>query len=179
MRWRRERLPEEARTAAVAALSAATDGTAPDTRVLAWGRDGERCAVGFASHLAYDDGDGWRTVPWHRVMRGGWDKETQRLTWVDYDGGQGSLPLDEPGALPELFKERVEASILVRRQVPVEGTKHGVVVVGRRVLGTEPPQLEWHATLNKGTRWSDPGAREAAESALAVLKADYDPYAGL
>ena len=52
------------------------------------------------------------------------------------------------------------------------------MVVGRRVLGAEPPVLEWHASLNKGTTWNDAGAREAAETALASLKAEYDPFTG-
>ncbi|SDB86345.1 hypothetical protein GA0111570_105194 [Raineyella antarctica] len=174
MRWRRAGLPAEVREAAASALSE----VATEPRVLAWGRDGEHYAVGFPSHLAYQDDSGWQLLAWHRVLRGGWDQETQHLTWVDYDGGRGDIALAEPGSLPELFKERVEASILVSRQVPVEGTKHGVVVVGRRILGAEPPVLEWHASLNKGTSWSDPGARAAAESALATLKSEYDPYAG-
>ncbi len=174
MRWRPDRLPAEARDGAVRALAEVVDATA-DCRVLAWGRDGENYAVGFPGHLVYDDGAGWHVLAWHRVLRGGWDKENQRLTWVDYDGGRGALPLDRPGTLPDLFKERVEASIMVQLQVPVAGTKHGVVVVGRRALGAEPPVMEWHASLNKGTRWSDPGAREAAEDALASLQAEYGP----
>lgn len=175
MKWRRPRLPAEARKAA-ADLVAEAGG---EVRVLAWGCDGEQYAVGFPGHLAYDDdGTGWRLLAWHRIVRGGWDKETRRLSWVDYDGDRVELPLADPGALPELFKERVEASILVRRQVVVPGTKHGVVVVGRRVLGADPAVLEWHAQLNKGSSWSVPGAREAAEEALASLKAEYDPYGG-
>lgn len=174
MRWGRDRLPAEVRDAAVRALAE----VGGERRVLAWGQDGEKYAVGFPGHLAYDDGNGWHLLAWHRVLRGGWDKDTQKLTWIDYDGERGALPLSRPGTLPDLFKERVEASIMVQRQVPVAGTKHGVVVVGRRVLGTEPPVVEWHASLNKGTTWSAPGAREAAEEALASLKAEYDPYGG-
>ncbi|QGF24372.1 hypothetical protein [Raineyella fluvialis] len=175
MRWRRQALPVEVRRAAVAMVP--DDG--PDrTRLLAWGRDGDRYVIGFPGHLVYDDGNGWHALAWHRILRGGWDKDTQRLSWVDYDGGRGDLALEEPGSMPELFKERVEASIMVRRQVVVPGTKHGVMVVGRRVLGAEPPVFEWHASVNKGTRWSDPGAREAAEAALAELRSEYDPYGG-
>ncbi|WOP17827.1 hypothetical protein [Raineyella sp. LH-20] len=176
MRWRRESLPADVRRAAAAAVAAAGPGSADAGRMLAWGRYGERYALGFPGHLVYDDGTGWQVLAWHRIVRGGWDKDIRRLSWVDYDGHRGELPLEEPRSLPELFKERVEASIMVRRQVSVPGTKNGVVVVGRRVLGAEPAVLEWHASLNKGTHWSDPGAREAAETALAELKADYDPY---
>lgn len=180
MRWlRRDRLPRDVEQAVGALVP---DGT--ETRVLAWGRDdappaGEAAyAVGLPSLLAYQQDGSWHTIAWHRIARGGWNTETQRLGWVDYDGGRGEVPLSRPGSLPQLFKERVETSILVQRQVPVPGTKHGVVVVGRRVLGEEPPVLQWHASLNTGTTWSAPGAREAAEQALAELKADYDPYGG-
>lgn len=178
MRWRRAPLPADVRRAAGDALAEDTSGAVgPDrTRLLAWGRSSEQYALGFPGHLVYDDGTGWQVLAWHRIVRGGWDKDSRRLTWIDYDGHRGELPLDEPGSLPELFRERVEASIMVRRQVSVPGTKNGVVVVGRRILGAEPAVLEWHASLNKGTRWSDPGAREAAEAALAELKSDYDPY---
>lgn len=182
---RRDSLPAEVVQAVTAAVPHGTE-----VRVLAWARNestnpltGEQqasYAVGLPAMLVFQDPHGdqpqaWQTVGWHRIARGGWKAEEQLLVWTDYDGAEQALALSQPGSLTELFRERVQASILVQRQVPVAGTKHGVVVVGRRVLGVEPASMQWHATLNKGTRWTDPGAKEAAEEALAELKADYDP----
>ena len=162
------RLPREVAASLAAALPAGRQ-----VRVLARGRAGDRWVLGLPGLLAWQEGDGWATIDWHRILRGGWQAETSRLAWIEYDGTRGELALGDPGTLPDLFRERVTASILVRRDVPVAGTRHGVTVVGRRVLDTDPAEIQWHASLNRGTRWTDPGAREAAERALAELRADF------
>ncbi len=162
------RVPREVTASLAAALPA---GRA--VRVLARGRAGDRWVLGLPGLLAWQEGDAWGTIGWHRILRGGWQAEAARLAWIEYDGTRGELGLTDPGALPDLFRERVTASILVRRDVAVEGTRHGVTVVGRRVLDSEPPEIQWHASLNRGTRWTDPGAREAAEQVLAELQADF------
>ena len=74
-----------------------------------------------------------------------------------------------------MFQERVAASIVFERFVPLTaGSDRGVVVNGRRDLADGPTQISWHATLTRGVTWRTPGARELADSAMAELRDEYD-----
>ena len=149
----------------------------PDTRPdPGLGRGGRRVRDrergGPVHHRAA--GDGWRHVGWHEIEHGGWNAETRKLSWAEYGGRRGSIELTGPGRLPELFRERVAASIVVERFVPISGDR-GVVVNGRRDLGADRPVITWHATLGRGLTWSTPGLRETVDEAMAELRAEYDP----
>ena len=76
--------------------------------------------------------------------------------------------------MPELFRERIAASIVVERFLPVSGDR-GVVLNGRRDLAQANPVFEWHATLGRGLSWRTPGLREVVDEALAELRSEYDP----
>jgi hypothetical protein len=153
------------------------------TRVLAWAEATDGYVIGSAavlsasgstSSIARPEGEDWRHVGWHEIERGGWNAETRRLTWAEYGGRRGSLELIGPGRLPELFRERVAASIVVERFVAVSGER-GVVVNGRRDLAAASPVIAGHATLGRGLSWRTPGLREAVDAAMAELQAEYDP----
>ncbi|CAA9246805.1 MAG: hypothetical protein AVDCRST_MAG57-1832, partial [uncultured Blastococcus sp.] len=77
-----------------------------------------------------------------------------------------------PGRLPELFRERVEATIVVRQFVPLAGDR-GVTVSARRPLGGGGP-IVWHTSLTRGLSWRTPGVREAVDDALAQTRAEFD-----
>ena len=63
----------------------------------------------------------------------------------------GSLELIEPGRLPELFRERISATIAVERFVPLAGER-GVIIAARRDLGGSGAVV-WHGTLTRGLSW--------------------------
>ncbi len=149
---------------------------APDSkpRILAWARSPQGVVVGLPAQLCvYADGD-WTKVGWHTIEKGGWNTETGQLQWTLYGGRRGSIALLAPARLPELFRERVAASIAVDHFEPVAGTRGGVVVSGRRDLGDTDAPLSWHCTLSKGVTWRTAGVQATADAVLALLRSEYD-----
>jgi hypothetical protein len=112
-------------------------------------------------------------VGWHEIEQGGWDAATLRLTWSSYGGKSGAVELTEPGRLPELFRERVAASIVVEQFVLFRGSR-GFTVSGRRDLAEPTAAIRWHTTLAQGLSWQTEGVEEATEAALARVRAEYD-----
>ncbi len=147
-------------------------------RILAWthiaGDTASAYAIGSPAALSTGRPGDWRHVGWHTIEHGGWNAETGRLTWREYGGRRGAVALPTPARLPELFRERVAASIVVERFLPVRGDR-GIVVHGRRDLGRDDQPIAWHTSLGRGLSWSIPGLREAADRAVAELRLEYDP----
>lgn len=146
------------------------------TRILAWAEAAEGYAVGSAAVLSIGvaGDEEWRHVGWHEIEHGGWNAETRKLSWAEYGGRRGSVELTGAGRLPELFRERIAASIVVEQFVPISGDR-GVVVNGRRDLAGSNPVFSWHATLGRGLTWRTPGLRETVDQAMAELRTEYDP----
>lgn len=145
-------------------------------RVLAWAaseQDGApNFCIGAPATLSHGWETGWRNVGWHEIEHGGWNAELRQLSWVQLDGRRGTVPLADPGRLPELFRERVEATIVVKRFLPLAGER-GVVISARRDLGGEGT-ISWHTRLTRGLSWQSAGVREAVDEALAEARAEYD-----
>jgi hypothetical protein len=144
-----------------------------EARVLAWAPAAEDVAIGRPGGLSVGGPLGWVHVAWHEVERGGWNADLGQLQWRTYAGVRGSVRLTPPRRLPELFRERVSASIVVEQVVPFPGSR-GIIVSGRRDLGDDTVPLQWHATLGRGLTWSTDGVEDAAEAALAQLRGEYD-----
>jgi hypothetical protein len=142
-------------------------------RVLAWARAVNGVCIGSPSLLSYGSQSGWTHVGWHQIERGGWNAETHKLSWTSYDGIKQFVELTEPGRLPELFRERVSATIVAERFVPIAGER-GVTVSGRRDLADATSSITWHRTLSRGISWDTHGVQEAADAALAELRREYD-----
>lgn len=128
--------------------------------------------IGSPGALSYQVAGVWNHVGWHEMERGGWNVETHQLSWRVYDGGGGSVELGEPGRLPELFRERVAASIAVEKFVALAGER-GAIITARRDLGDEA-SIAWHASLNRGLTWQTEGVSEAVDAAMAELRTEYD-----
>ena len=172
--WARSRgLPPEVYAAWVQSLP--TD--RGRTRILAWAPGPDAYAIVSVGTLAVGsaavgEAAEFRLLGWHEIERGGWDVERGRLTWKRYDAQAEHLELTEPGRVPEVFRERVAASIAMEKFVPLTGER-GVVVTARRDLtGKTPPQ--WHATLTRGLRWETPGVAEAVETVVSDVRREYD-----
>lgn len=128
-----------------------------------------------ALHLAV--GDGWRRLPWERVDRARFDDATARLEVVEVvDFGEPepahSLALVEPRRLLELVRDRVTASVLLSRNVPVPDSR-GVKVVARRSPVGGP--VEWSFWLDRGLRPDDP----QVQAAIAAGRASAESELGL
>ncbi|MGO4957181.1 hypothetical protein ACTQ49_07890 [Luteococcus sp. Sow4_B9] len=124
----------------------------------------------FAVRYAAQD---WQMIGWHQVRSGGWKAEREELHWRLLDGSAGAFHLTSMGAFPGLFRERVQASIVVedRFEVPTGGM---VLLAARRDLGQAQPTLEWTVDAVRGASLDDPEVKDLADRALARLRADYD-----
>ena len=168
--WSRSRgLPGDAYASWLASMRE-VPGRTP--RILAWAGEDGQLAIGSPTVLSTGGVEGWQHVGWHEIERGGCHDELRRLSWVRLDGRRGEVQLTEPGRLPELFRERVEATIVVRQFVPLAGER-GVTVSARRDLGAGGG-IDWHTSLTRGLSAQDAEVQQAVDDALAATRAEYD-----
>ncbi|MBK8459196.1 MAG: hypothetical protein IPL43_02395 [Micropruina sp.] len=141
-------------------------------RVLAWARTPDGVAVGLSGRLTWTTPDGWGFVRWDEIEHGRWDRVSSTLHWTLPEGAKGELVLSEPGRLPELFAERVAASIVVVRQVDF-GSRRRAIISARRNLEADG-LLEWRAVRTPGWPEDDPEADALLQAELARIRAEYD-----
>jgi hypothetical protein len=114
-------------------------------------------------------------IPWEDVQAADWDAETGTLR-VSEVGSWGEqrpehvFTLAEPGLLLELVRERVTASVVLQRHVPING-RRGLRVVARRAPHGDRP-ISWIYEFDAGIDPDDPAVRKAAEEALAAARAE-------
>jgi hypothetical protein len=129
---------------------------------------GTRDAVLLPSEAA-----GTARIPWERVERADWDRDEERLRVLEV--GEFGRPrpayayaIREPGLLVELIRERVTASIVLQRHVPVAG-RRGLYVLARR-----PPrgvgEITWAYEFEPGIDPADPEVMAAARRGLAAAE---------
>ncbi len=112
-------------------------------------------------------------VPWEQVEAADWDVDTAVLRisevgrWGDVRP-EHVLTLQDPGRLLELVRERVTATVVLQRHVPVRG-RRGVRVIARRAPGGAR-QVTWLYEYDAGIDPADPDVRAAAEAALAQAR---------
>lgn len=112
-------------------------------------------------------------VPWQQVETADWDRDEERLR-VREVGEFGRVrpvhvfSLPEPGRLLQMIRERVTASVLLQRRVPVTG-RQGLTVVARRSPHRDG-EITWTYELDAGLDPDDPLVREAAESGLRAAQ---------
>jgi hypothetical protein len=114
-------------------------------------------------------GETVRSWPWEQVLRADWDEDERRFELVPV--GEFGHPVERPSFvlgdaadLLGLVRERVSASVVLQRRVPVLG-KRGFLVFGRR-----PPRggdVAWAFELDEGVDPDDPAVRSAMDRALA------------
>lgn len=114
-------------------------------------------------------------IPWEDVQAADWDAETNTLrvsevgTWGE-QRTEHVFTLPEPGRLLELVRERVTASVVLQRHVPISG-RRGLRVIARRAPRGDRP-ISWIYEFDAGIDPDDPAVRQAAEDALAAARAD-------
>lgn len=112
-------------------------------------------------------------IPWEDVQAADWDQdaETLRVSEVGTWGEQRPehrFTLTEPALLLQLIRERVTASIVLQRHVPLDG-RRGLRVIARRAPHGRDP-VRWIYEYDEGVDPSDPAVRAAAEEALAAAQ---------
>ena len=126
-----------------------------------------------AVHAVDADGAVTVTLRWEQVHRADWDVETSTLQ-VEQVEEYGrplsaySFVLGEPGALLELVRERVTASVVLQRRTEIE-RKRGFSVIGRRAPAGGG-EVTWAYEFDKGLDPDDPAVMARAEAALRDAK---------
>jgi hypothetical protein len=113
-------------------------------------------------------------LSWNAIARAEWDADSSTLVIEPVDGataegGRLSLPLDRPGHLPEVVRERVTDSIVTTRHVAVHGSA-GVQVVARRTPGSD--EIVWQVVVDAGLDPESPVMQEAVGATIAELSAE-------
>ncbi|HRA74884.1 MAG TPA: hypothetical protein PLE12_01455 [Propionicimonas sp.] len=152
-------------------LSSLRAATGRRERVLGWARTEDGALVGLTDRFLRQDADGhWATTHWHAIDSGRWDDATRTLTVVTPEATH-TLHLVEPNRFPDLFNERVSASIIANRRVDLGAGRH-VVLVLRRDLGGGA--TAWRVLAGPGVDTSAPAVRDRVEAELAAAAAEYD-----
>lgn len=142
-------------------------------RILAWSLTTTGHVVGLPDQFVQQVGIAWTATPWHHIQRGQWDEETKALTWTDTTGLEQTATLEVAGRFPELFTERVTASVLFQRRVDL-GRGTYLVVALRRNLADSGDETAWTVFPGGGADLGDPGVQAAADQALAAARAEFD-----
>lgn len=107
--------------------------------------------------------------PWHEVDTGQWSTDTRTLTasWVDHARPAQWTFRDQTSRLPEVFKERVNATVLVTEPLGLSGPRRKGRVVLRKDLRTQ--QVFVQQVLGRSTDRHDPDVVEALDRVSAFL----------
>ncbi len=134
--------------------------------VLAWAEATDGTVVAGTRDALYAGAD---RLPWERVEAADWDRDEDRLrvsevgTW-GAERVEHTYTFDQPDRLLELVRERVTASVVLQRHVPLAG-RRGLRVIARRApRGNQP--VAWFYEYDEGVDPADPAVRGAAEAAL-------------
>jgi hypothetical protein len=140
--------------------------------LLAWAASDDGRVVAGTRDAVYLDG---ARLPWEDVEAADWDRETDRFRLSEV-GAWGEVRAEhvftiaEPGRLLELVRERVTASVVLQRHVPVTG-RHGLRVIARRAPRGDRP-VRWFYEYDEGVDPDDPAIRDLARAALREAQAE-------
>ncbi|WP_238334941.1 hypothetical protein [Kribbella amoyensis] len=133
--------------------------------------------AGSRAAVFLPDGDKLRRVGWEAIERAAWDADASVLRVFETTAfgtplNVTELAVEDPGRFGQLLRERVDASVLVQRHVPLVGKK-GVRIVGRRNPAERDAAVTWNFVLDKGLEPDRPGLIEAAEGALRAVREEF------
>lgn len=141
-------------------------------RVLASANGRPGPVVGLADRLVFPLDGHWYQQPWHTIERGGWNRDDQVLAWTTIDGDTTQLPLSDPGKLPQLFEERVNATIVYTGSLRLDASAT-VLMSARRDLTNPDAPLVWRASPGKGTDPNRIKDEPLVRAELARLRDEY------
>jgi hypothetical protein len=147
---------------------------APGEKVLAWATSATGEVVAGTRDALYLSGPSETLrLPWEQVKAADWDNDTSvlRVSEVGSWGEQRvehAVTLDRAPRLLQLVRERVTASVVLQRHVPVAG-RRGLRVIARRAPRGDQP-IAWFYEYDEGVDPADPDVRAVAEQALAAAR---------
>ena len=144
-------------------------GVGPGERLLAWTTTTDGTVVGGTRDAIYLP----ERLPWEQVEAADWNAETSEFR-VREVGSWGqprvahTFTIQEPGRLLQLVRERVTASVVLQRHVPIHG-RRGVRVIARRAP-SKHEELTWVYEFDEGVDPEDPEVRRIAAEALVAAR---------
>ena len=144
----------------------------PGERLLAWAATGDGAVLAGTRDAVYLPGGA--RLPWEQVEAADWDRDAElfRLSEVGAWGEQRrehTYALGQPGRFLELVRERVTASLVLQRHVPVRDD------VGLRVIARRAPRggtIAWFVHYDEGVDPASPEVRTLAEAALVSARGE-------
>lgn len=112
----------------------------------------------------------WRIFGWEEIAHGSWRAQESTFAWTTTAGDELTVHLDDVGSLPELFKERVQASTAVTLSHDL--TRGRVQIIGRRKLDGSD-DLTWYAVAGGGADLEDEAVAAFVVAETDRLKAEY------
>lgn len=137
-------------------------------RILAHARTGEGTllvATDRALHLPNGRRVGWEHVEHAHWQRGG--VHVREVATLGEKAREYDLAVPEPENLPEVVRDRVNASIVINQYLRLEGNG-GVRIVGRRGLGGD--EVVWNLIFDAGLDTRDPALRARAGELLTDVR---------
>lgn len=117
------------------------------------------------------DGTGVLDRPWHEVDTGAWDPDVWALsvTFTDQLGPRQWIlrARTGPGQVPEVFKERTDASVVLVRAIDL-GPRRTARITIRKVLATR--ELTEQVLLGRGARSDDEELADHVRSARLEVR---------
>lgn len=138
--------------------------------VLAHGAGEEATLLATRELLALRSMGTWRIFGWEEIAKGSWRADASTFSWTTTAGEQFTVHLDEAGRLPELFKERVQASTVVTLSHDLPRGR--VQVTGRRKLDGSD-EMTWYAVAGGGADLEDEAVAALIVAETDRLKAEY------
>jgi hypothetical protein len=137
-------------------------------RVLAWATTtGGESVAALLGHFAFSEPNaGWRCVRWEAIDHGSW--ADGKLVVSTCDGDAWEFEFSDPGDLPPVFEERVNASITFARRLQI-GSGFATIAKRRNPADPNDPGA-WRVTTTPGLSPDHPTV--LAESAR--LRAEFD-----
>lgn len=141
-----------------------TEATGRKVAVLAHGSGPETTVVAGRELLALRHQGTWDTWGWDEVLKGAWKADQSTFTWTVGGNRKVEAKLDDVGRLPEVFRERVQASTVVTESHDL--VRGSIQIVGRRRLDGSD-ELTWYTSASGGASLVDP-----ATAAFIVERTD-------
>ncbi|WP_146207380.1 hypothetical protein [Nocardioides silvaticus] len=144
-------------------------------RLLAWAATADGATVGGSRDALHLPDPEPLRLPWEEIATAEWDTDESVLHVVEV-GSYGEvrpehlLRLTDADRLLSLVRERVTASMVVQRHVPVRG-RLGARVLGRRAPSGRGP-VAWFVEYDAGLDPDDPAVATVVDEALTLARGD-------
>ncbi|GAB3821270.1 hypothetical protein GCM10028820_29230 [Tessaracoccus terricola] len=138
--------------------------------VLAHGSGPETTVLAGRELLALRHLGTWELWGWDEVLKGSWKAEQSTFTWTVGGNRKVEAKLDDVGRLPEVFRERVQASTVATEAHDLP--RGSIQIVGRRRLDGSD-EITWYTSASGGASLADPATAAFIVERTDALKQEW------